>query len=111
MLIEEPPGYPWLQPWRGRERAAPPTAYRKYRPEAPLRADTPIIQMRAEQGRWEGVAGERAVAAYNTRSGGVPWHMLSRVRQRTAVERPDAQARPVGHNACSGGSAWRRKVW
>src|SRR5919204_5825140 len=27
MLIEEPPGYPWRQPWRGRERAAPPTAY------------------------------------------------------------------------------------
>src|SRR5919201_6504096 len=27
MLIEEPPGYPWRQRWRGRERAAPPTAY------------------------------------------------------------------------------------
>src|SRR2546423_3797476 len=65
----------------------------KYRPEAPLRADTPIMQMRAEQGRWEGVAGERAVAAYNARLGGVPWHMLGRVRQGTAVERPDAQAR------------------
>src|SRR4051812_20816912 len=43
MLIEEPPGYPWLQPWRGRERAAPPvlpaapTVFRRRSAWMPLR--------------------------------------------------------------------------
>jgi antitoxin component of MazEF toxin-antitoxin module len=37
--------------------------------------------------------------------------MLRWVRQSTAVERPNAQARPVWYSAYYGGSAWRRKVW
>src|SRR5438067_13281087 len=89
----------------------------KYRPKARCEAayrcaaDTSTMQMRAEQGRWDAVAGERTVAANNTRPGGGPRHMLSWVRQSTAAERPDAQARPVRYRAYYGWSLWGRKAW